>query len=344
MVTLALSMDRHRLPVRALPAACFELLKKILIAIGVVAVLLGGRTLAADLPPPLLPAPVPKAVPSLNWSGPYFGIGLGGRANAVDANVTSATVGTPPTPIPLPGVDSGTSFALAFWQQNQSAMQYLDHIAIHGTIYGGWNFQVAPAWVIGVEADFGLAHEKSVFHGSPYPINLAFGTPIITPFGASPNDTFGVRSTWDASLRLRGGWLATPSILFYLTGGLAVAHLEATSTCSIITPPPTLNVSNCAPNNYFGGTLGPAVITHSGTKLGWTAGLGVDMWLWSNWMVRMHYRYADFGYLSIGDNGAFSFTDTRTCSGCPAAANPLTVSYQLRMMQHFFELGLAYKF
>ena len=146
-----------------------------------------------------------------------------------------------------------------------------------------------------------------------------FGDPI-RPFGASPNDTFGVRTTWDASLRLRGGWLATPSILFYLTGGLAVAHLEATSTCSI-TPTPTPEVSNCAPGNYFGGTLGPAVIKHSGTKLGWTAGLGVDMWLWSNWMVRMHYRYADFGYLSIGDDGAFSFTDTRTCTGCPATAN-----------------------
>ena len=340
MITLGLWMDGYRRPVRALPAVGLDLTKKTLIALGISAALLGGRTLAADLPPPLLPAPVPKALPSLNWSGPYIGIGAGGRANAVDANVTSATVGT--TPIPLPPVDSGTGFALAFWQQNQSAMQYLDHIAIRGSFYAGWNFQVAPAWVVGVEADFGLAHEKAVFHGSPYPTNLQFGTPTSIPFGASPNDTFGVRSTWDASLRLRGGWLATPSILFYLTGGLAVAHLDATSTCSIT---PTANVSNCAPGNYFGGTLGPAVITHSGTKLGWTAGLGVDMWLWSNWMVRMHYRYADFGYLSIGDDGAFSFTDTRTCSGCPLAANsPLTVSYQLRMMQHFFELGLAYKF
>ena len=342
MITRGLSMDGYGRPVRALPAVGLDLTKKTLIALGISAALLGGRTLAADLPPPLLPAPVPKALPSLNWSGPYIGIGAGGRANAVDANVTSADVGTPPTPIPLPPVSGGTSFALAFWQQNQSAMQYLDHIAIRGSIYAGWNFQVAPAWVVGVEADFGLAHEKAVFHGSPYPTNLQFGTPTSIPFGASPNDTFGVRSTWDASLRLRGGWLATPSILFYLTGGLAVAHLDATSTCSIT---PTAAVSNCAPGNYFGGTLGPAVITHSGTKLGWTAGLGVDMWLWSNWMVRMHYRYADFGYLSIGDDGAFSFTDTRTCSGCPSAASsPLTVSYQLRMMQHFFELGIAYKF
>jgi len=229
---------------------------------------------------------------------------------------------------------------LAFWQQNESAMQYLDHIAIHGSFFGGWNVQVAPAYVIGIEADLGWGHEKAVFHGSPYPTNLQFGTPS-TPFGASPNDTLGVRTTWDGSVRLRGGWLATPSVMFYLTGGLTVAHLDVTSTCSTT---PTPNVSNCAPGNYFSGTLAPAVISHSATKLGWTAGVGVDMWLWSHWMVRMHYRYSDFGYLSIGDGGAFSFTDTRSCTGCAAAVNPLNVSYQLRMMQHFFEIGLAYKF
>ena len=308
---------------------------KIVIAIGVLAVLLIARSLAADLP-----SPAPAVVPYSNWSGPYFGIDLGGRTNAVDANVTSATVGTPPIPIPLPPVSDGTTFALAFWQQNQSAMQYLDHAGLHGSIYGGWNYQVAPAWVVGVEADFGLADEKAVFHGSAYPLNLQFGTPS-TPFGASPNDAFGVRTTWDGSVRLRGGWLATPSILFYLTGGIALAHLQATSSCSTT---PTPNVSNCAPGNYFSGTLEPVVITHSATQLGWTAGVGVDMWLWPNWVIRLQYRYADFGYLSLGDSGAFSFTDTRTCSGCPSAASPLTVSYQLRMMQHISGLGVAYKF
>jgi outer membrane immunogenic protein len=192
--------------------------------------------------------------------------------------------------------------------------------------------------VVGVEADFGYSNELSVLSGSPYATELQFGSPS-TPFGASANDTFGVRTTWDGSVRLRGGWLAAPSVMFYLTGGLAVAHLQATSTCSIT---PTPNVSNCAPGNYFSGTLGPAVITHSATQLGWTAGIGTDMWLWSHWVARAQYRYSDFGYLSPG---VFSFTDTRTCTGCPSAASsPLIVSSQLRLMQHLFEFGLAYKF
>ena len=320
MVTLALSMDRYRLPVRALPAACFELVKKILIAIGVVAALLGGRTLAADLPPPLLPAPVPKAVPSLNWSGPYFGIGIGGRANAVDANVTSATVGTPPTPIPLPGVDLGTSFALAFWQQNQSAMQYLDNIAIHGSIYGGWNFQVAPAWVIGSRQTSGLPTRSRFFMAAPIRSILHLALQLL------PRSELR-QTTHSASGRLGMPACACPE-----------AGSRPRQSCPIYRRPrcgpprgyvdlfdhhaaPDPERLELAPGSYFGGTLGPAVITHSATKLGWTAGLGVDMWLWSNWMVRMHYRYADFGYLSIGDNGAFSFTDTRTCSGCLLAAN-----------------------
>jgi outer membrane immunogenic protein len=146
---------------------------------------------------------------------------------------------------------------------------------------------------------------------------------------------------WGGSVRLRGGWLATPSILIYLTAGLAWANLQATSFCS---PFATPNVSNCAPGNYFSGTLGPSEITHSATRFGWTAGIGMDMLLGSNWVARVQYRFSDFGYPS-GHGSAFSFTDIRTCSGCPSAtSSPLTVSYEFLMMQHIFEVGLAYKF
>src|SRR5262249_7828635 len=140
--------------------------------------------------------------------------------------------------------------------------------------------------------------------------------------------------------RLRGGWLATPSTMIYLTAGLAWAHLQATSTCST---EPTPNVSNCAPRNYFSGTLGPAVLTHSTAKLGWTVGAGVDLWLAPHWVFRAQYRFIDIGYPASGSSA--SFTDTRICTGCPSAASsPLTITYQLPLMQHIFELGVAYKF
>jgi len=301
-------------------------MKKILIGISVIAPLLGASALAADLE-----VIAPPSVQYSNWSGPYVGISAGARYNAVDGIVTSATAGTPPIAIDLPPVIPG----LSSWRPG--AHQFIDNVAVRPGIYGGWSFQVAPTYVVGLEGDFGYVNETSVFHGSPYPANLLFGSPVL-PFGATSNDQFRVTTTWDGSVRLRGGWLATPSTMLYLTAGVAFAHIEATSTCSQQFPSGSATgvFLNCAPGNYFSGTLGPALIVNSATKLGWTAGAGFDIALGSNWVARAQYRFADF---------EFSFTDTRVCTGCPSAtSSPLTISYQLPVMQHIFELGLAYKF
>jgi outer membrane immunogenic protein len=317
-----------------LVAAYKKMSKQLLLGISLIGLVFQAPALGADLEVPVQARLVPLPYP--NWSGPYLGLSVGARFNAVDASVTSATVGTPAVAIALPVVSSGSGNTLAFWQQQQSAMQYLDNIAVRGGFYGGWNFQVAPTFVVGIEADFGLANETAVFHGSPYPANLLFGTPTL-PFGASPNDSFRVTTRWDGSARLRGGWLATPSMLLYVTAGVAWANVKATSVCS---DDPIPNVLNCAPGRYFSETL---FLEHTATRLGWTAGMGVDMLLGSNWVARAQYRFSDFGYLS-GHSGAFTFTDTRVCSGCPSASNPLTISYELLLMQHIFELGIAYKF
>ena len=318
------------------------MIQRILIGIAVIAPLVGAHALAADLPqrapPPVTYSKPP--VPYSSWSGPYIGIGVAARFNAVDANVTSATVGTPPVAIPLPALSEGYSNPLLWWGAGPGSHQYVDNIAISLRVYAGWNFQVAPAYVVGVEADFAYANEAAVFHGSAYPVNLLFGSPVL-PFGASPNDEFKVITGWDGSARLRAGWLATPSMMLYLTGGLAWAHIKVTSTCSTV---PTPNVSNCAPGNYFSGTLGPPAITHEGSRLGWTVGSGVEMLLGSQWVGRVQYRFSDFGYPSFGGFTPFSFTATRTCVGCPSASTPLVVSYELPLMQHNFEVGVAYKF
>jgi outer membrane immunogenic protein len=306
-----------------------------------VAAWLSAPALAADLP---VRAPAPAIVapaPAISWTGAYVGGGVDARFNAVDANVTSATAAG--NPIPLPPVSSGYSNPLFWWGAGPGAMQYIDNISIGARVYGGYNYQVSPRWVIGVEADFAYANETAVFHGSPYPANLIFGLPgqAGVPFGASYSDEFKVTTKWDASARVRAGWLMNPTTLIYMTAGLAWAELQVESTCSTT---PTPNVSNCAPGNYFNGTLGPASVSHSGIRLGWTAGAGAEMMLGTNWMARVQYRFADFGYPSFGPFKPFSFSDTRICTGCAAGSNPLSVSYELPLMQHHFEVGLAYKF
>jgi len=310
-------------------------MKKIVIGISVIAPVLGASALAADLE-----VIAPPSVQYSNWSGPYVGISVGARYNAVDGIVTSATAGTPPIAIDLPPVIPG----LSSWRPG--AHQFIDNVAVRPGIYGGWNFQVAPTYVVGLEGDFGYVNETSVFHGSPYPANLLFGSPVL-PFGATSNDQFRVTTTWDGSVRLRGGWLATPSTMLYLTAGVAFAHIEATSTCSQQFPSGSATgvFLNCAPGNYFSGTLGPAEISHAATQIGWTAGVGAESALFGpHWVARAQYRFSDFGYFSRNLN-ALSATDTRVCAGCPSAtSSPLIVSYQMPVMQHLFEFGIAYKF
>jgi outer membrane immunogenic protein len=307
--------------------------KEAFIGAALVATLLAAPAVAADLP---VRTPPPVVEPLSSWTGFYIGSGIDARFNAVDGNVTSATAGN--TPIPLPPVSHPDSAWWAFWAKGPGAMAYVDNISIGLKLHGGWNYQVSPRWVVGVEADFNYANEQATVHGSPYPANLLFGTPI-TPFGATHNDEFKVRTRWDASARVRTGWLATPSMLLYLTAGLAWANIEVISTCSTTLMP---NVSNCAPGNYFGGTLGPGDIAHSATKLGWTGGGGAEWMFAPNWIARWQYRFADFGF--TGPFSPFSFSDTRFCTGCPAGLNPLSVSYEVPMMQHHFELGISYKF
>ena len=150
-------------------------------AIGIVAIvaLFGRSVQAADLPVAPSSAPIPVSSPS--WTGLYIGLDFGVRYDAVDANVTSATVGTPPTAIALPPA-TATNF----------------NVALRGGVYGGWNYQITPEYVAGVEADFGWANETANLHGSAYPNNFVFGSPSF-PFGATPLDIFRVTTKWDGS-------------------------------------------------------------------------------------------------------------------------------------------------
>jgi outer membrane immunogenic protein len=101
--------------------------------------------------------------------------------------------------------------------------------------------------------------------------------------------------------------------------------------------------AGAASGNYFSGTLGPAVIEQSATAPGWTAAVGLEYRLWSNWVARGQYRFSGFDYPS--GSGAFTFATTRSSlAALLPRAGSLNVSFQLPVMQHLFEIGIAYKF
>ena len=96
------------------------------------------------------------------------------------------------------------------------------------------------------------------------------------PFGATHNDEFKVTTTWDASARLRAGMAAQP-----------VADALCDRWPCLGPPPGALRLFDrvdrerleLRPGQLLRRTLGPDVITHSATKLGWTAGAGAEMLL-----------------------------------------------------------------
>jgi outer membrane immunogenic protein len=203
------------------------------------------------------PALAPVAYP---WSGFYLGLSAGIRSADRDWDTTAVAApfgagGTAPDPGTRSRSESNTSF--------------------RGGIYGGYNWQFAPTWVAGLEADIAWARNNTTTAGLPG----AEGPTIDFPTLAT--DSVNTKAKWDGSLRARLGYLATPSILLYATGGVSWLDLEANATC---TP--------------GGWCVAIRNETFTQTRTGWTVGGGVEGFVWGSWLARAEYRYADYGTMT----------------------------------------------
>jgi outer membrane immunogenic protein len=252
-------------------------------------------------------APALKAPPIVTptWSGLYLGLDAGVQATRTDlTTIEVASVG----PFFAP-------FALA---PGGAATLPYDGTGFRAAAFGGYNWQVSPRWVLGVEGDIGWADNKTTLGGVAVPAFLCCAN---SGLGSS------VRTTWDASLRARIGYLVTPGFLTYLTGGVAWQHFEQNSSCGapfcVAAPPPAL-------------TFEPFSFTHAFTKAGWTVGGGIEAMLWSNWLMRAAYRYAEFGTVT------FSNTDVVT-GGVAGGPTFITSTMDLKVRTHTASLGIAYK-
>lgn len=177
--------------------------------------------------------------------------------------------------------------------------------------------------MVGVEGDFGWADTKSTLANAVYP-----GGNFPFYLTGRSDDSFSVKATWDASARLRAGYLIMPNVLLYATGGGSWLHVETNSTCG--------SQSFCNPPNVNG--FAPDSITSSKTLSGWTVGGGVEAMIAPNWFVRAEYRYADYG--------TYSNTETRVCppAGCGGIGTTQVASYDLDIKTHTATVGVSYKF
>ena len=169
----------------------------------------------------------------------------------------------------------------------------------NGPLFGGqlgFNWQVNPSWVIGIEGDITGTGLKSSATGTPMCMT-PFCNPSVSIAGASQYMAQDIN--WLASLRGRLGY-SWGSSLVYVTGGAAWANISyrADSADAVLV---------C--NGGGGGGAGcsyPAAFDT--TKTGWAVGAGYEAMITANWSFRAEYLFYSFG------------GTTASAAGTPAAA------------------------
>jgi outer membrane immunogenic protein len=281
-----------------------------------------GSALAADLPSYKAPPPPPLPPPPL-WTGFYVGLNAG---YTFDAN-SSLLVQTYPGFI-SPLVAANPNF-LAFQATAAASGSGILSPRADGFIGGGqvgYNWQFYNSFVAGIEADIQGAGARGSATGV-----------AASPLAVAPQ--FGVASTisvtknldYLGTVRGRLGWLATPTLLAYVTGGLAYGGVNANiSTNSSQFPAPFL---------IQGGFPG-SIASFSDTRVGWTVGGGLE-WLFApNWSVKAEYLYYDLGTYTFAAGGQNFVTAN---PAIPVVFSNLTYGTS-RFNGHIVRAGVNYHF
>jgi outer membrane immunogenic protein len=274
-------------------------MKKFMLATAALGVL-ALPAVAADMAPAIYKAPVPVAI-AYGWTGWYVGanVGYGWGDPSTDFTATGTNISFPGV-IPI-------SNSLAFTDSHSQRLS-----GVIGGAQLGYNYQFNPSWVLGFETDIqGSGERGSGTSSVPFSGALCTGATnppptcfVTTPYNAAATTSYEAKIDWFGTVRGRLGFLVSDQFLVYGTGGLAYGQVSASGTTSV-------NGSSA-----FGPFAAPGAgaFSVSSTKVGFTAGGGVEGKLWSNWTWKAEYLYVDLGSL----NAAGSF------SGVQEFAGPLT--------------------
>jgi iron complex outermembrane receptor protein len=260
------------------------------------------------------PAPV---VTAWNWAGFYVGGNIGASAGGAHTDGEFADLTT--------GITPAVS---------------KNYAPIGGWFGGGqlgFNWQSGPG-VSGVEADFQGARRRG--RATTFECIGETCNPAIAEFeiDAPVSAIIHHRLDWFGTLRGRLGVAPIPESLLYLTSGLTVGRVKTSGTVdgSSLTliedvateidpedeiPVPVVVANTNATSASFSG--------HK-TKAGWTLGAGIEARLWGNWTGKVEYLYVDFGRVSTVANLAQN--------------SPLAVTFNSRVTDNIFRVGLNYRF
>jgi outer membrane immunogenic protein len=208
-----------------------------------------GAAGAADIAPYYRAPPAAVAVPIASWTGFYVGGNVGGAWSSNNALWSPLPSSAAFEAFPVAGNTGGSSVA--------------------GGFQAGYNWQFAPTWVAGLEADWSWAKTGG-----------SFAQPWVTnPGSAAVIGSFTIMGSsldWVSSLRARLGYLVIPNLMAYGTAGGAWGKIDYIASNS-------------------GGVVPYATSTaFSHAQGGWVAGGGLEWMIASDWMLRGEYLYYSF--------------------------------------------------
>jgi outer membrane immunogenic protein len=278
-------------------------MKRSLLAVAALA-FTAGSTLAADLPTRKAPAYLPPPPPPPMWTGFYAGLNagynFGTNSNANAAVTTSPYSYTAWGPeyagyfpvVPLQGVGLTQSGSIANTQ--------------NGFIGGGqigYNFQYGSHIVIGIETDFqGTTASGSgrVAGANAVSNNLVYygNSPYQDTVSAAGGTVVQAGVNWIGTVRGKVGYLFTPTLLAYATGGFAYgsvyANVAQTGFASGVDAADiTYGSYSTFSMPYLGGGRISSVLP------GYSVGGGLEWMFWPNWSVKAEAIYWNLGNKSL---------------------------------------------
>lgn len=240
-------------------------------------------------------ADAPPAVTS--WTGFYIGANAG--------------YGWGKSGVSLLARDPGSAFFDSNWSPQAPSF---DTSGALGGVQLGYNWQLGPSWLIGVETDFNLSDIK--------------GSGSANSLARSITTSAEERIKWFGTIRGRLGYLPIDPLLVYATGGLAYGRIEQ-----------SVSLSNTGPLNSgvvagFYDIACPGFTTcmsgsETRTAVGWTLGGGLEFRFWRNATVK-----AEYLFVNLGEN---DFVMTALATQFPAGTTP--GSYKVHFDSTRFHTG-----
>ena len=219
----------------------------------------------------------PRSGPPGPWTGVYLGLNAGG---VMQSRQTVATTGL--DTYDQTGIFTGDAFA-------RSAASSIGLGGSAGFIGGGqigYNYQIEN-FVLGFETDF----QGTTAGGGGMAAGAGFDgttTPPTTPLTLTRAETALINF---GTVRARAGYLVTPTLLAYVTGGFAYGQTHVGATLF------SVDTSGLFPGRGAGAT------SYGSVHGGWTAGAGVEWMFWPQWSAKLEYLYYDLGAPPLGMTG-----------------------------------------